>query len=204
MSQGLPGPPVTESIKGSLLVNVEVMTVRLTNLANASRTEAGMAKTGIQHIYERKPIKVTAEEVAKAEAKYKHQCDFCLRKFKTNKAMLIHRATSCVHNYATTDELSTLEEIVGVFGRADARWFLVKFEDYDESEWEREHLLKRDKCHEAIRSFWLGKIGVQPNTRILPGQARMLQNVQTRTRPKSSQNKNRSDVEPVITITNNM
>ena len=148
------------------------MTVRLTNLANASRTEAGMAKTGIQHIYERKPIKVTAEEVAKAEAKYKHQCDFCLRKFKTNKAMLIHRATSCVHNYATTDELSTLEEIVGVFGRADARWFLVKFEDYDESEWEREHLLKRDKCHEAIRSFWLGKIGVQPNTRILPGQAR--------------------------------
>ena len=43
---------------------------------------------------------------------------------------------------------------MGVFGYKDARWYLVKWQGYDELEWEREHLLKRDKCHDAIRSFW--------------------------------------------------
>ena len=36
----------------------------------------------------------------------------------------------------------------------DARFFLVKWEGYEEPEWKREHLLKRDKCHDMIRSFW--------------------------------------------------
>ena len=97
---------------------VEAMTERLTNLSNASKTEAdiemNMVKKVSQHVHKRESIKVT-EEVAKAEAEYKHQCDFCLRKFKTNKVMLIHRA-SCVHNCAATDEVFTLEEIVSVFG----------------------------------------------------------------------------------------
>ena len=47
-----------------------------------------------------------------------------------------------------------IEKIVGVFGYKDVRWYLVKWQGYDESEWEREHLLQRDKCHEGIRSFW--------------------------------------------------
>ena len=136
---------------------VEAMTERLTELANASIKEAdmhiNMTKTVSQHVHKRKPLKVTEAEVAKAEAKYKHKCDFCLRKFKTSRAMHIHRA-NCVHNYATTDEVFAVEKIVGVFGHKDARWFQVKWEGYDEPEWEREHLLKRDKWHEAIRSFW--------------------------------------------------
>ena len=54
-----------------------------------------------------------------------------------------------------------LEKIVGVFGHKDARWYLIKWQGYDEPEWEREHLLKRHKCHDAIRSFWATS-GFQP------------------------------------------
>ena len=127
---------------------VEAMTKRLTDLANASIDKAdmhiNMDKTVSQHVHKREPIKVTEAEVANAEAKYDHQCDFCRRKFKTNRAMLIHRA-SCMLNYATTDEVFTVEKIVGVFGHKDGRWFLVKWQGYEDPEWEREHLLKRDK-----------------------------------------------------------
>ena len=149
---------------------VGAMTRRLTDLANASISEAdmhiNMSKTVSQHVHVREPIKVTKEEIACAEDKYAHQCDFCKRKFKTRSSMLIHRA-SCVHNYATTDEVFTIEQIVGVFGHRDARWFLVKWEGYEEPEWEREHLLLRDKCHDAIRSFW-AKAGLQPTREFYP------------------------------------
>ena len=149
---------------------VEAMTKRLTDLANASMSEAdmkiNMTKTFSQHVHKRKPIKVTADEVAKAESKYVHKCDFCERKFKTNKAMHIHRA-NCVHNYATTQEVFAVEKIVGVFGHKDARWFQVKWEGYEEPEWEREHLLKRDKCHDSIRSFWATS-GLKPTRDFYP------------------------------------
>ena len=149
---------------------IKDMTTRLTNLANASVSEAdmhiNMDKTVSQHIHKREPIAVTTEEVATAESKYDHKCDFCQRRFKTNRAMLIHRA-SCVHNYATTDEVFTIEKIVGVFGHVDARWFLVKWEGYDEPEWEREHLLTRDKCHDSIRSFWAAS-GLKPTKEFYP------------------------------------
>ena len=39
---------------------------------------------------------------------------------------------------------------MGVFGRIEARWMMVKFEGYDEMEYEEEHLLRRDDCHTAI------------------------------------------------------
>ena len=93
---------------------VEAMTKRLTDLENASISEAdvhiNMFKTVSQHVHKRKPIKVTQEEIANAEQKYAHKCDFCIRKFKTRRAMLIHRAR-CVHNYATTDEVYVVERI---------------------------------------------------------------------------------------------
>ena len=146
------------------------MTERLTKLADASEREAdmkiNMSKTVSQHVHRRKPIAVTESEVAKAEAKYKHKCDFCLRKFKTDRAMQIHRA-NCIHNYATTDEVFVLEKIVGVFGFKDARWYLVKWKGYDDPEWEREHLLQREKCHDAIRSFWATS-GLQPTQNYYP------------------------------------
>ena len=70
-------------------------------------------------------------------------------------------------NYATTDEVFTVEKIVGVFGHKDARWFLVKWQGYEDPEWELEHLLKRDKCHDSIRSFWATS-GLQPTRDFYP------------------------------------
>ena len=51
---------------------------------------------------------------------------------------------------------------MGVFGRIEVRWILVKWEGYDKPEWEREHLLRRDGCHETIRSFWTSS-GLPPD-----------------------------------------
>ena len=83
--------------------------------------------------------------------------------------VVIMHIASCVHNYyATTDEVFTVENIVGVFGHKDARFFLVKWDGYEEPEWEREHLLKRDKCHDIIRSFWATSgLRLTANTRFL-------------------------------------
>ena len=39
---------------------------------------------------------------------------------------------------------------------------LVKWEGYEQPEWEREHLLRRDGCHAAIRSFW-ARSGLSPD-----------------------------------------
>ena len=63
---------------------VEAKTERLTNLTDASERETDMkinvSKTMSQHVYKRKPIKVTESEVARAESKYKHQCAWLLSK----------------------------------------------------------------------------------------------------------------------------
>ena len=82
--------------------------------------DINMNKRVSQHVHKRESIAVTAEEIANAEVKYEDKCDFCLRKFKTDRAMHmhIHRA-SCVHNYVTTDEVFTFEKIVDVFGHKD-------------------------------------------------------------------------------------
>ena len=80
--------------------------------------------------------------------------------------MLIHRA-NCNHNYDTTNEVFEVEDIVGVFGSNTARWFKVKWKDYEEPEWEREHLLRRDGCGEMIRNFWT-RSNLQPNARYYP------------------------------------
>ena len=135
----------------------DAMTKRLTTLANASEAKAdmkiNMVKTFTQHVFKRDDITVTKEEAAAAEAGFKHKCDFCKRRFKTQRHMLIHRA-NCSHNYDTTDEVYEVEDIIDVFGSKDARWFKVKWKDYAEPEWEREHLLQRDGCGDIIRSFY--------------------------------------------------
>ena len=150
--------------------NVAKMTERLTSIANASKAQAdmdmNMAKTFTQHVHARKDIDVTQAEAAAAEAGFKFKCDFCPRRFKTQRHMLIHRS-NCNHNYNTTDEVYEVEDIVGVFGSNTARWFKVKWKDYEEPEWEREHLLRRDGCGELIRDFWT-RSNLQPNARYYP------------------------------------
>ena len=56
----------------------------------------------------------------------------------------------CITMSQTTDEVFTIRKNVVVFDHVDASCFLVKWEGYDESKWEREHLLARDKCHDSM------------------------------------------------------
>ena len=150
---------------------IEVMTDRLTAIADASVELAdmhvSMPKTFSQHVHRRSKITVTSAEAATVAKAYKFKCDFCARRFKTDKSMQIHRA-SCVFNYDTTDEIYEVEEIANVFGHIDNRWFLVKWKGYDEMEWEREHLLARDGCGDTIRAFWAKSGRATPLQTILP------------------------------------
>ena len=110
---------------------VDDMTKRLTSLAGAAKAKADMVvsmkKTVSQHVGRRANIKISNTAAQKT---FSHKCDFCDRKFKSNKAMLLHRE-SCVHQYNTTDEVFVVEKIVGAFGWVDARWLLVKWEGYE-------------------------------------------------------------------------
>ena len=140
-----------------IAANVDDMTRRLTAIANASRDNADMnvsiPKTFTQHVHRRGKLAVTNAEAKAVEKKYKFKCDFCPRRFKTEKNMQIHRC-SCIHNYDTTQEIFEVEQVVSAFGHVDNRWLLVKWKDHQKPEWERQHLLERDGCQEAIREFW--------------------------------------------------
>ena len=140
-----------------IAANVDDMTRRLTAIANASRDNVDMnvsiPKTFTQHVHRRGKLAVTNAEAKAVEKKYKFKCDFCPRRFKTEKNMQIHRC-SCIHNYDTTQEIFEVEQVVSAFGHVDNRWLLVKWKDHQKPEWERQHLLERDGCQEAIREFW--------------------------------------------------
>ena len=75
----------------------EVMTTRLTALADASVKEADMQvrmdKTFSHHVKEQEEQKVSKEEAIKAQSKFKVKCDFCDRRFKTKAAMYTHRSS---------------------------------------------------------------------------------------------------------------
>ena len=143
---------------------IEEMTERLTALADKSVSEADMMvrldKTFTHHVQIQDKQKASVEEALAAQEKFKVKCDFCTRRFKTKAAMYTHRA-SCPYNYGTTEEAFEVEEVVGVFGRLGARWYLTKYAGYDEPEWSRGHLLERDGCTDVIRSFW-DKSGLSP------------------------------------------
>ena len=95
-----------------------------------------------------------------AQDNFEHKCDFCVRRFKTLSAMRVYRA-NCPYNYVTTEEVFEVEEIVSVFGHLASWWFLVKYTECEQPEWNREHLLLRDGCRDSIRCFW-DKSGLSP------------------------------------------
>ena len=69
-----------------------MMTERLTALADASEKEADMKvrmdKTFTHHVQVQEKQKVSEEEaMMKAHSKFKCECDFCTRRFKTKAAM---------------------------------------------------------------------------------------------------------------------
>ena len=92
-----------------------------------------MDKTFTQHVRKQDAVKVTKEEIKNAHEKLEHKCEFCERRFKAARHMKIHRA-SCKHAYTATEKRYEIDEIVGVFGRREARWFSVKFTGYAVSE----------------------------------------------------------------------
>ena len=143
---------------------VEDMTRRLTAIADGAKADADMCvslpKTYTHHVHKRATIKVSTAEAKAAENKYKFKCDFCPRRFKSDKNMQIHKC-NCIYNYDTTQEVFEVEKVVGVFGHVDNRWLLVKWQGHQEPEWERQHLLERDGCHEVIREFW-AQSGLNP------------------------------------------
>ena len=149
---------------------VENMSKRLTDIADASIEQADMypniSKTFTQHVHRRQDIDVTATEVAEVEKGYDFKCDYCSRRFKTQRNMRIHRA-SCKYGYGTTEQYFVLDEIVGVFGSRESRWYKVKWEGYAEPEWERENLLLRDGCQDEIRAFWV-RSGLNPSKQFYP------------------------------------
>ena len=144
--------------------DVDDMTRRLTAIADAAKAEADMnvslAKTFTHHVHKRNKLAVSEDEAKAAEQKYKFKCDFCQRRFKTEKNMQIHRH-SCIYNYDTTQEVFEVEKIVGAFGHVNNRWVLVKWKGYAEPEWNRQHLMERDGCQETLREFW-AQSGLNP------------------------------------------
>ena len=70
---------------------VEDMTRRLTAIADGAREDADMnvslPKTFSHHVHKRANVKVSNAEAKVAESKYKYKCDFCPRRFKTDKNM---------------------------------------------------------------------------------------------------------------------
>ena len=113
-----------------------------------------MPKTYTQHVHRREKLKTAAAEAAVAQRKFGNKCEYCERCFKTSRALNIHKA-SCMYVYEATEEYYEVEDIIGVFGRRENRWYLVKWRGYDDPSWQREHLLKTDGCNDSIRDFWL-------------------------------------------------
>ena len=138
---------------------VEDMTTWITDLSDVSKREADMDihmnKTVSQNVHKRESIAVTAEGIATTEVKYEHKCDFCLCKFKTDRSIHMHtpRKLVCAQLHNDRYGLHCCKDW-GVFGHKDTRFFLLKWEGYEEPECETEHLLKCDKLHDMIRSFW--------------------------------------------------
>ena len=149
---------------------VEEMSKRLTAIANASIEQADMypnvGKTFTQHVHKRQEIDVTETEVAEIEKGYDFKCDYCSRRFKTQRNMRIHKSR-CKYGYGTTEQYYELEEIVGVFGSKASRWYQVKWAGYSELEWERENLLMRDGCQDVIKDFWV-RSGLNPSKQYYP------------------------------------
>ena len=146
------------------------MSKTLTAIADASIQEVDMclnvSKTYLQHVHKRFDINVTVAEVPAIEKGYRFKCDFCSRRFRTERNMLIHRS-NCKYGYNTTEEYYELEDITRVFGSKESRWFEIKWTGYPEPEWERENLLLRDGCQDEIRDFW-SRTGLQPSKEYYP------------------------------------
>lgn len=99
-----------------------------------------------------KPPSLTA--IKEAAADYKHQCEFCDRKFKTARGLKIH-TKSCNHQHGLTDKEFPIDKLNAVFGTPQFRWFKVQWEGYPgQDSWMPERSLKKQGCADSIKDFW--------------------------------------------------
>ena len=153
-----------------LATSPQELTDRLTRFADGALQEADMQvklpKTFTQFVQVQPEVPTaTQEDIDAVQSTYPVACDFegagCKARFKTKRAMLIHR-NNCSYNYGTTDKAWEVDKILNVFGKADHKLFLVQWTDKPgEDSWQPEHLLLRDGCKESIDDFWL-RSGANP------------------------------------------
>ena len=74
---------------------VESMITKLTAITDVSEDltdmKINMDNTISQHVFRRNVIKTSDTEAREIEQDNKFKCDFCSRRFKTNRGMYIHR-----------------------------------------------------------------------------------------------------------------
>ena len=106
------------------------MTERLDSIGKGSIKDADMVihmgKTKTMHVRHQPAIAPpTIEEIKKTEGGYKHECEFCERRFKTNRGRKIHQS-SCNNWHGLTVDEFPVEKVTATFGTPSNRWFLVK------------------------------------------------------------------------------
>ena len=136
---------------------VEELTTRLTNFADAAIEEADMyvklKKTFSQIVQDQeKAAPPTEQDIKEVEQDYKFTCEFadrgCTVRLKTQRAVNIH-SVKYTFGYGATEESFEIEEIKEVYGKASRRLFKVKWVGYDEMSWEPEHHLIKEGCKQG-------------------------------------------------------
>ena len=138
---------------------MEEQTARVSRIDSGSLKDADMQvsydKTKTMHVERQqklKPPSLTA--IKEAAADYKHQCEFCDRKFKTARGLKIH-TKSCNHQHGLTDKEFPIDKLNAVFGTPQFRWFKVQWEGYPgQDSWMPERSLKKQGCADSIKDFW--------------------------------------------------
>lgn len=82
----------------------------------------------------------------------KYGCDFSDEDIGHNEQSESANQVTSTYNYTIIGSSKRFSrfhrgKIVGVFGHKDTHWFQVKWGGYHTPEWEREHMLNRDKGH---------------------------------------------------------
>lgn len=131
----------------------------MTNVSCGSREDADMTihkgKTKNMVVERQEKLKPpTVSQILTTEAGYKHECEFCGRKFKTSRGLKIHKA-SCDKWHGLTEEEYEIEAINAVFGTTEDRWYRVEWTDHPgKDSWEPERSLIRQGCEASIKIFW--------------------------------------------------
>ena len=139
--------------------SADSLTNRVTNISKGSSADADMhintGKTKSMHVERQVKLALpTRNEVTATAANYKHECEFCGRRFKTARGMKIHVA-SCDSYHGTAEDVDEIKRINATFGTPQHRWYRVEWKGHPgEDSWEPERSLLLQNCEASIKSFW--------------------------------------------------